>query len=321
MAIGKRKLGQTKYEISPIGLGCWQFSAGKGMGGFYWDTLSPEMTDQIVAASIAGGIGWFDSAEIYGGGASEAALARALHAAGKKNGDVLIATKWSPAMRFAGSIKRTIGDRLRYLDGFGIDLHQVHHPLGLSSVAAEMNAMADLVEAGKIGSVGVSNFNARRMRAADAALRARGLHLAANQVHYNLLDRRCEKNGILDAAKELGITIIAYSPLEQGILTGKFHDDPSLIKVRKGPRKLMRAFRSSGLARSLPLIDVLKEIAAAHDVTPAQVALNWLITFHGDTVVAIPGASQPRHVEENVGAMAFELSDSEKARIDTVSRR
>ena len=198
--------------------------------GLIWSRIDGNLTAEIVAAAVAGGVNWFDTAEAYGGGRSERALARALTAAGKQPGDVVIATKWQPVLRRADSIKRTIDRRLKNLSPFGIDLHQVHNPASFSSVEAEMEAMADLVEAGKIRAVGVSNFSAERMRRAHAALARRGVPLASNQVKYSLLDRAIERNGVLDAAKELGVTIIAYSPLEMGLLTGKFHRDADLLR-------------------------------------------------------------------------------------------
>jgi aryl-alcohol dehydrogenase-like predicted oxidoreductase len=181
-----------------------------------------------------------------------------------------------------------------------------------------MNAMAELVKTGKIRSVGVSNFSAGQMRRAHVALAKHGLPLASNQVHYSLINRGIESNGILDAAKELGITIIAWSPLESGLLTGKFHKDPNTLRKRPVARRLRLRRR---LEKSRSLIVDLEEIAAAHGLTPAQVALNWLVNFHGDTVVAIPGASKVYHAQQNAGAMNFSLSEEEMARIDGLSRQ
>jgi aryl-alcohol dehydrogenase-like predicted oxidoreductase len=316
----RRRLGRTSIEITPIGLGCWQFSGGRGLVGGFWGDVPQANVDEIVAAALAGGIDWFDTAEIYGRGRSEKALAHALKAAGKKSGDVVIATKWWPIPRTAASIGATIGERLRCLDDFAIDLHQVHQPFSFSSVEAEMAAMADLVAAGKIRAVGVSNFSAKQMRRAHAALAKRGIPLASNQVDYSLVRRRIESNGVLAAAKELGITIIAYSPLGQGILSGKFHEDPQLVKKRPGPRRHMPAFSQGGLARSRPLIEELRAIAAALGVTAAQVAVRWLIDFHGETVVAIPGATKPQHAVEAAGSLAVRLSDAQMARLDELSR-
>ena len=316
----RRRLGRTPIEITPIGLGCWQFSSGFGLVGGFWEALAQETVNEIVRAGLAGGISWFDTAEAYGKGRSERALAQALAAAGRADGDVVVATKWWPVFRTARSIGATIDDRLRCLGGFAIDLHQVHQPFSFSSVEAEMEAMAALVAAEKVRAVGVSNFSAARMRRSHAALARHGIPLASNQVRYSLVDRGIESDGVMATAKELGVTIIAYSPLGQGILSGRFHDDPALIRSRPGPRRYMSPFRASGLARTRPLVDGLRAIAAARGVTPSQVALNWLLHFHGETVVAIPGASRPRHATEAAGAMGFRLSAEEMSRLDELSR-
>ena len=313
----KRRLGQTDIRITPVGLGVMQFS-GRGIFRLMFPKLSAETMNNIVQAALDGGINWFDTAEMYGKGYSERALANALQAAGQTDDDVVIATKWSPFFRTANNIPRTISNRQRNLAGYSIDLYQIHQPYSLSSTEAEMNAMADLVEAGKIRSVGVSNFSAALMRRAHAALAKRGLPLASNQVQYSLIKRSIESNGILDTARELGITIIAYSPLGSGILTGKFHNDPDALRNTPLGRRVLLRRR---LEKSRPLIAVLEKIAAAHDVAPSQVALNWLVNFHGDIVVAIPGASKVHHAQQNAGAMNFALSEREMERIDELSRQ
>jgi aryl-alcohol dehydrogenase-like predicted oxidoreductase len=317
----QRTLGRTPIVVTPVGLGCWQFSSGFGIVGGFWDALPQDTVNQIVATALAHGINWFDTAEIYGRGRSERALAAALSAAGRKDRDVVVATKWWPIPRRAASILSTIAERQRCLGGFSIDLHQVHQPFSFSSVEAEMDAMAELVQRGQIRAVGVSNFSAPKMRRAHAALAKHGIPLASNQVVYSLLKRRIESNGVLAAARELGVTIIAYSPLAQGILTGKFHEDPGLIRSRTGPRKWRPDFRRGGLERSRPLVEALRAIAAAHAATPAQVALSWLVNFHGGTVVAIPGATSVAQARENAAAMAVKLDAAEFARLDLLSRR
>ena len=181
-----------------------------------------------------------------------------------------------------------------------------------------MNQMAGLVEKGKIRSIGVSNYSATSMRQAYDILAELGLPLASNQVHYSLLNRKIESSGVLDTAKELGITIIAYSPLETGLLSGNFHDDSNFLKTKP----FWRRFRlRSQLEKSRQVINTLREIANIHNITPAQVALNWLISFHGDTVVAIPGASTVKQVGENAVAMKSVLSTAEMDQIDRVSRK
>src|SRR6516225_900876 len=164
------RLGRTDVELSAIGLGCWQFSEGFGIVGGFWPALPQPLVNEIVQKSLAGGIDWFDTAEAYGNGRSEQALSQALIAAGKKPGEVFVATKWQPIGRFAGSLRSTIDTRVAKLSPFPIDLHQVHQPWGFSSAAAEMNAMADVIEAKKVRFAGVSNFSEASMRRAHAAL-------------------------------------------------------------------------------------------------------------------------------------------------------
>jgi aryl-alcohol dehydrogenase-like predicted oxidoreductase len=318
VTINLRKLGQTDIEISPIGLGVMQFAGGKGAIRAAYSGITQEGMNAIVKTALDGGISWFDTAEMYGRGLSEHRLAQALQANAIKDEAVFVATKWWPMLRTARNIPRTIEQRQRYLSPYKIGLYQVHQPISFSSPEAEMNAMADLVERGVIRSVGVSNFDANRMRRAQAALQKRGLTLASNQVRYSLLYREIETNGIMETAKELGVTIIAWGPLNSGLLSGKFHKDPGGLENRPiyRRRQLQRK-----LDESRELIQVLDEIAADLDVTPAQVALNWLVNFHGDTVVAIPGATKPRHAAQNAGVMKFQLTDADLARIDDVSRK
>ncbi len=249
---------------------------------------------------------------------SERSLATALQAAGVADANVVVATKWLPLFRSAASIPATIGNRQRFLGGYSIGLYMVHQPWSFSSPESEMKAMTGLVAAGKIRSVGVSNFNADRMRRAAKALADHGVPLAANQMRFSLLHREIETNGVLDAARELGITIIAYTPLASGLLTGRYHSDPKLLGQKPW---LRRGSLARSIAATRPLVAALTEIAAHHQVTPAQVALNWTVSFHGDTVVAIPGATKVYQAQESAGAMAFRLSDDEMAQLDELSRR
>lgn len=315
-----RNLGKTNIKITPIGLGCWQFSNGQGLAGKFWPTLQDIPFEAIIRAMLEGGVNWFDTAEMYGHGASEQALARGLEQAGAAPGSVVIATKWNPIGRTARSLVRTIEDRLRYLAPYPIDLHQIHNPLALDTVRAQMEAMGRLLREGKIRAAGVSNFSAKRMREAHKILADLGYPLASNQMEYSLLNRRIERNGVMASAKELGITIIAYSPLAQGLLTGKFHDDPSRLKERVGLRRLKPPYGGGGLKKSEPVIRTLQEIARRYDTTPAAVALAWLVQFHGDTVVAIPGATQLSQAQQNVAALRLRLTPDELSALDEVSR-
>ena len=315
--ISKRTLGKTNIQVTPIGLGMMEFSGGGRGLGMAFPVIAQQEKNATVQAALDGGINWFDTAEIYGGGISEASLAAALKAAGKTDQEVVVATKWFPLLRTASNIPHTIQDRIRFLDGYTISLYMIHQPIGLSSREAEMDAMADLVEAGKIRSVGVSNFNPDSMSRAFQELKKRGLPLAVNQVRYSLLDRSIETNGILDTAKELGVTIIAYTPLASGLLTGKYHKNPELLRKKS---LIWRARMQGRVEKTRPLVMAMEEIGAKYNATPAQVALNWVINFQGEAVVTIPGATKVRQAEESAGAMKFRLSGDEMARLDELSR-
>ena len=308
--IETRTLGRSNVRVTPIGLGVMEFSGGGGLLGRAFPVMTQDEKSAIVQAALDGGLHWFDTAEMYGAGVSERSLAAGLQAAGVSDDDVVIATKWFPFLRRASSITKTIGDRLRHLAPYSIDLHQIHQPWSFASRESEMDAMADLVAAGKIRAVGVSNFNADQMRRAHAALAQRGLPLASNQMLYNLLHRDIETNGVLAAAKELGITIIAYTPLASGALTGKYHENPALIDQKS---LFWRRQIRKDVARSGALMAAMREIAAAHGVTAAQVALNWTVNFHGEMIVAIPAATKVSQAEQNAGAMHFRLTDAELA--------
>ena len=317
MQVAKRTLGKTNIEVTPIGLGMMEFAGGGGLMGSAFPIIEQENKNATIKAGLDGGINWFDTAELYGSGVSEASLAIGLKAAGKKDADVVVATKWWPLFRTASNIPKTIGDRLRYLDGFSISNYMVHQPFSFSSPEAEMEEMAKLVEAGKIRSVGVSNFNAEKMRRAHRQLQKHRLPLAVNQVRYSLLDRRIEKNGILETAKELGVTIISYTPLESGLLTGKYHKNPELLDKKSTIRRVM--FQRN-MEKSRKLISTMEEIGGKYKATAAQVALNWIIYSQGDIVVTIPGVTSPRQAEDNAGAMKFKLSDDDIAQLDELSR-
>ena len=321
-----RRLGKTDIEVTPIGLGCWQFSQGKGLTGSMWAVLDQGTIDAVVGKALEGGINWFDTAEAYGNGASERSLSNALRSRNVLPGQIVIATKWLPIPRTARNIPRTISRRLGCLQGYPIDLYQVHFPGSFSPIPAQMKEMARLLRAGKIRSIGISNFSARRMEKAAGALHAEGMVLASNQVLISLLDRRIEHNGVLQAARRLGVTLIAYSPLAQGILTGRFHENPALTgNLPAGRRSRLspasKAFSRESLARTAPLVEALREIGKSHGVSASQVALAWVVSYYGDTVVAIPGATRPEQAAESAAAMDLRLTEKELARIEELSAR
>ena len=316
-----RTLGNTDVKITPLGLGCWQFSQGKGAVSKFWPVLEPQIMDDIVKAAHEGGINCFDTAEVYGGGNSERALAGALSRRGVKPGDVVVATKWWPLFRTAGSLLGTFPGRLKALAPYPVDLLQVHQPISLSSVEKQALGLARLLKEKKVRAVGISNFRAQSMRTFHRILKEEGFALASNQMRYNLVDRSIEADGTLAAAQELGITIIAYSPLAQGLLSGRFHDDPAALKGASFMRRQYSGLNLEGLKKTEPLVRYLQETGKKHGSSASQVALNWLVHFHGKTVVAIPGATKVRHAQEAAGALGFTLTSAELAAIDELSSR
>ena len=313
-----RTLGRSGLKVAPLGLGVMQFAGGAGIFKGMFPGIPEKVKEEIVRTALEGGINWFDTAEMYGRGRSEEALAGSLQASGAEDDQVIVATKWMPFLRTAANIKKTIGDRLDALTPYSIDLHQVHNPHSFSSPEQEMNAMADLVEQGVIRAVGVSNFSAEEMKRAHGALQERGIPLASNQVQFNLLHRGMETNGVLAAARELEVSIIAWSPLASGLLTGKFHKHPEMLENTPFFR---RRQLKGAIEESRDVIQVLDKIAADHRVEPAQVALSWLIHARGEIVVGIPGASRVDHVRESVGALEVELTPEDLERLDRVSKQ
>lgn len=293
-------------EITPIGLGCKNF-----------DSLSNSAVRGVVRASLANGVNWFDTAKWYGNGASERALAKALFTLGVKQDDVFIATKWFPVFRTASNITSSIGKRLSALHPYPIDLYQIHNPYGLSAKHKEMEAMARLVREKKIRYVGVSNFSVDDMRYAWGMLKGDGIQLLSNQVEYSLLNRRIETDGTMAWAKELGIKIIAYSPLAMGILTGKFHKQPELLKG-VGMRAYSEHFKPQGIERSRPLVNELIRLANTLSATPSQVALNWLVCSGVKVVV---GASNQQQAKENAGAMRRILEQNDIDLLNDISEQ
>ncbi len=304
------RLGNTAIEVSPLGLGAWAWGDRS-----YWDygrDFGLEDVKEAYQASVDAGINFFDTAEIYGSGKSERILGSLIQ---KDREQVVIATKFAPyPWRFSRrSLHNALDASLNRLGVDHVDLYQIHSPLSMMRFDTLMHALADVVVEGKTLSVGVSNYSADQMRRAYDALAKRGVTLASNQVEYSLLKRSPEINGVLDACKELNVTLIAYSPLAQGILTGKYHRGSSV----SGMRKYRGRFRSGQLKKAAGVVGFLESIGGAHDKTPGQVALNWLMCKPG--VIPIPGAKNRQQAVENAGALGWELSDVEVEALDNAS--
>ena len=314
--MNKRTLGKTKIKISPIGIGVMMWLGGKKGIWSRAPFITSEDKQTMIKVAFDGGINFFDTAEAYGFGRSELSLVKALKANNIEDEDVVIGTKWMPMFRWARNMRRSINKRIKFLEDYTIDLYMVHMLLSFSTIKAQMNEMAKLVMNNKIRSVGVSNFSANQMRKAQEVLEKHNIPLAVNQVHYSLIRRNIESNGILETAKELGVTIVAYTPLGQGLLTGKYHSNPSLIdnKFSFFCRNIKK-----NLEKTKPLVEIMTEIGKKYDANPGQVALNWLISYSGDTVITIPGTTKVNHIKESAGAMTFELSKSELKEISEAS--
>ena len=250
--------------------------------------------------AIECGINFIDTAEIYGRGKSEKIVGEAIH--GHREG-VVIATKVSPFNLSHRGVMKAAERSLRRLGIDTIDLYQIHFPNPLFPVQNTMKAMKKLVKQGRIRLVGVSNFNPKKLKDAEDALAP--IELASNQVRYNLLDREIEPE-LLPYARTEKITIIAYSPLAQGLLTGKYKSDtrPTSFIQAVNP-----GFSPRNLTRLAEVNRALSEIAKTHGKTPSQVALNWLMSKQN--VVAIPGVKNAEHAISDAGAVDWRLTDSE----------
>ena len=304
------RIGASGVEAPALGVGTWAW--GDKLTWQYGRSHGKEDVVAAFHASLSAGLRLFDTAEVYGTGTSERLLGELVSTV---QTPILIASKFAPLPHrwTAGSIRRALHGSLRRLQVDCIDLYQVHWYLPTIRIETLMNVLADAVEEGKIRAIGVSNYRESRMRLAHEVLAKRGLALASNQVEYHLLNRECEHNGVLQACQELGITLIAYSPLGKGRLTGKYRPGTAV----SGARQRLKSFSSEQLAAAMPTVDLLTEIGAAHGKTAGQVALNWLVRHPG--VLPIPGAKNARQATENAGALGWEMTAEEADALDRVS--
>jgi aryl-alcohol dehydrogenase-like predicted oxidoreductase len=305
-------LGTTDLRVTPLGLGIWQW--GDTMTWEYGKGYDEADLKQIYEATLAAGINFIDTAEMYGQGRSER-VAGQFMAETQTRDRVVLATKFAPLpwRLTPGRLLHALRESLNRLGLSQVDLYQIHWPYTPVPIETWMNALADAVEAGLTRAVGISNFSPAQTIRAHAALARRGVPLASNQVEYSLLERKPETSGLVKVCADLGVSIIAYSPIAKGTLSGKYTagNAPTGLFRRKYTRDL--------LARIQSLIDGLREIGQAHgDKTPSQVSLNWLIC---KSAVPIPGAKNLRQAQENFGAMGWRLSDEEVARLDEMSEK
>lgn len=296
----------TAPKLSKIGLGTWQFGS-KEWG--YGDDYARQQARDIVRRAVELGVTLFDTAEMYGFGRSERILGEAL---GDRRESVFLATKLLPVLPLAPVVEQRAVASASRLGTRRLDLYQVHWPNPVISDGTIMRGMSALRRVGLVGEVGVSNYSLARWQAAERALGGRVL---SNQVPYSLADRSPEKD-LLPFAAKAGRVVIAYSPLAQGPLSGRYdRANPPANRVRAGNP----LFLPENLDRASELIGALRDVADAHRASPAQIALAWVIRH--PVVTAIPGASSVEQLESNVAAADIELSDAECAALSEAADR
>jgi aryl-alcohol dehydrogenase-like predicted oxidoreductase len=300
--------------VPALGIGTWAW--GDKVFWSYGKDYDQADLQATFTAAVAAGVNFFDTAEIYGFGESERLLGQFIR---QIDAPVMVATKYFPLpWRFsARAVAAALTASLDRLQVDHVALYQVHWPFDFfMGQKTLMNALANEVKQGRIGAVGVSNYSAPQLQAAYDYLAERGIPLAVNQVQYSLLHRKVERTGVLDMARQLDVKILAYSPLAQGLLTGKYTAQDYQAPV--GARQLNPRFSRQGLTKIELVLQTLRAIAAAHDKTPAQVALNWLICL-GD-VIPIPGAKNAAQAEQNAGALGWAMTPAEHEKLSRATQ-
>ncbi len=299
-------LGRNGPKVSEIGIGMWQ-AGGKAWGEDVADLDCQSAMERAVQL----GVNLVDTAEGYGDGHSEEVVGEAIREAGRDN--VFVATKVAGEHLRPQDVERACRESLTRLGVRMIDLYQIHwpNPWSLSPLPETMRALEKLQRAGKIAHIGVSNFDVSDLEEARSALSR--TDVISDQVQYSLLHREPEA-GLTAYAKREGIALLAWSPIAKGILAGTYG-------ATKRPTDRVRAdevlFRPQNLKEVAPVVALVREIAAARDKTPAQVALRWLADHRG--VIPIPGVKRPAQAEENAGAAGWSLSRAERAALDRTS--
>lgn len=291
-----------------LGIGTWAW--GDKLVWGYGNSYSEADIREAFKVCVGGGIRFFDSAEVYGQGKAETILGELC---AQEDEEFVTATKMMPFpwRLFHNSLKFALQNSLRRLRVNQVQLYQMHWPLPPVKVDTWMDRMAEVVDAGMVKAVGVSNYNLEQTITAHEALKKRGLRLASNQVEYHLLERRIEQNGLMEYCLEEGIKIIAYSPLAMGILTGKYTPENPPAGTRAAQ------YNRSYLEKIQPLIKTLTRIGNDADGKSAgQVAINWCIQ---KGTLPIPGVKNAAQAVQNLGAIGWQLDAEEMALLDEVS--
>ncbi|EER95858.1 hypothetical protein BDA96_02G031000 [Sorghum bicolor] len=317
---GKVALGGSGVAVTKLGVGAWSWGDTTYWNEFQWDDRKLKAAKGAFDASIDCGITFFDTAEVYGAGISGAINSESLlgrfikERQQKEQVDVAIATKFAALpWRFGrGSVICALKASLDRLGVSSVELYQLHWP-GIWGNEDYLDGLGDAVEQGLVKAVGVSNYSEKRLRDAYQRLKKRGIPLASNQVNYSLIYRNPEENGVKAACDELGVTLIAYSPIAQGALTGKYTPE----NPPKGPRG--RIYTPEFLTKLQPLINRIKEIGESYGRTSTQVVLNWLVCQ--GNVVPIPGAKNAEQAREFAGALGWSLTADEVEELRSMARQ
>lgn len=305
----------VSLETSPMGVGTWAWGDRStwGMGG-YDAGLTEATITEAWQRSIESGVTLFDTAEVYGSGESERIIGRLLARSSTPRSSVVLATKFMPVpwkLDVARALRAALEGSLERLGVEKVDLYQIHGPVSLRSQAVLADALAAVVDDGLTAAVGVSNYSIREMRSMHRQLARRGVALASNQIEFSLLRRGPETSGLLAACRELDVVALAYSPIGQGRLTGKYSVS--------NPPPGKRSFSAHPMALVDTVVDELRRIGEANGGrTPAQVALRWIID---KGAVPIPGAKNGEQALQNAGALGWALSPEDLAALDRVALR
>lgn len=308
MTNSPKTLGKSTLAVGRIGLGCM------GMSEFYGGSRDEAAHIKTLHAAVELGIHHFDTADMYGAGHNETLLSKAFADRWDK---VVVATKFGMRRGENGEwlglsarpeyVKEACDKSLKRLGVDTIDLYYQHRPDPKVPVEESIGAMKELVEAGKVRFLGVSEFSVEQIRAAHA------VHpITALQTEYSLWTRNVEDEGILDVCRELGIAFVAYSPLGRGFLTGAIPNRETLDESdwrRNNPR-----FSDEALAENARFVELIRDVAAKKNATPAQVALAWVLA-QGEDIFVIPGTRRVERLKENLGAWNVALGSGELAEI------
>ena len=306
-------LSGTDVSIPPLGVGTWAWGDRStwGMGG-YDAGLTQDSIREAWQASIDAGVTLFDTAEVYGRGESERIIGAMLAEDPERAGSVVVASKFMPSpwkLEVRGALMKSLRASLGRLGRPSVDLYQIHGPISLRSHAVMAEALAAAHQEGLVKAVGVSNYSAKETRSMAAALRDRGMRLATNQIEFSLLRRSPETTGLLGACAELGVLPLAYSPIGQGRLTGKYS--------ASNPPPGKRNFSNHPMEVVDGVVAELRRIGEKYGgKLPSQVALNWVMA---KGAVPIPGAKNRGQAEENAGALGWNIDEDDLARLDRVA--